>query len=272
MAKALRSARWEVVLLSISALLGSVALPAAASSVMLAATVVRVIDGDTVDVLLERGQERVRLIGIDTPESAHPEIGMEPWGPEASNFASMLLPPGTPVRLELDVQERDPYGRLLAYLYLPDGRMMNEVMLQEGLAQLLTIPPNVRYVGRFVAAQQQARAARKGIWSDEPFAGTAQVRIERVDLVGEEVVLVNMGEESVDLSGWILVSVAGNQRFRFPSGTVIEPGRRLVIRSGLDATDGPGVLVWTKLEVWNDEGDPAQLRDADGKLVSRFPE
>lgn len=149
--------------------------------------------------------------------------------------------------------------------------MLNEVLLQEGLAQLFTVPPNVRHVDRFLAAQRQAREAKKGIWSEEPFTASGQVRIERVDLVGEEVVLVNDGLQAVDVSGWVLVSVAGNQRFWFPSGTLLEPGKRLVIRSGPKASGGSGALVWTTQYIWNNQGDPAELRDSQGRLVGRYP-
>lgn len=237
-------------------------------------TVVRVIDGDTVDVRIGARVERVRLIGVDTPETVHPEIGAEPWGPEASEFTKRHLPPGTVVRLELDVQERDRYGRLLAYLYLPDGRMLNALLLEAGLAQLLTVPPNVRYADVFVRLQREAREAGRGMWSEQPVAqvGGAGVRIERVDLRGEEMVLVNEGPETVDLSGWTLVSVVGNQQFRFPPGTTLGPGQRLTVRSGAGAIPGPGALVWTRAYVWNDGGDPAELRDSEGRLVSRYPE
>lgn len=89
----------------------------------LTATVLRVIDGDTLEVHLDGRTDRVRLIGVDTPETVHPEGGVEPWGPEASSFTKTLLPPGTQVRLQLDVQQRDRYGRLLVHLYLLDGQM-----------------------------------------------------------------------------------------------------------------------------------------------------
>jgi hypothetical protein len=66
--------------------------------------------------------------------------------------------------LELDVQKIDPYGRLLAYVYLPDGEMFNEVLLEESYAQIATFPPNVKYVYRFLEAQREARAANRGLW------------------------------------------------------------------------------------------------------------
>ncbi|MEW6047304.1 MAG: lamin tail domain-containing protein [Bacillota bacterium] len=86
--------------------------------------------------------------------------------------------------------------------------------------------------------------------------------------MAEEVVLVNEGTKPVDLSGWVLVSVTGNQRFTFPAGTVLRPGGQVVVRSGPGATSGPGVLVWTRANVWNNQGEPAELRDATGRLVA----
>ena len=244
-----------------------------AAPARLPATVVRVVDGDTLIVRLDGREETVRLIGVDTPETVHPTIGVEPGGPEASAFTKRLLPPGTTVRLELDVQERDRYGRLLAYVYLPDGRMVNAELLRAGLAQLLTVPPNVRYVDLFTRLQREAREAGRGLWAERPSAssGVSGVRIARLDLVAEEVVLVNEGAHPVDLSGWVLVSVTGNQRFTFPAGTVLRPGSRLVVRSGPNAASGPGVLVWTRAYIWNNQGDSAELRDAAGRLVARFP-
>jgi micrococcal nuclease len=124
-------------------------------------TVTRVVDGDTIDISPSvEGRSRVRLIGMDTPEV---HFGTQPYGPEASAFAKQVLS-GEEVRLELDVQKIDPYGRLLAYVYLPDGQMFNETLLEEGYAQVATFPPNVKYVDRFLEAQREARAANRGLW------------------------------------------------------------------------------------------------------------
>jgi micrococcal nuclease len=124
-------------------------------------TVTRVVDGDTIDISPSvNGHSRVRLIGMDTPEVY---IGTQPYGPEASTFAKQEIE-GEEVGLELDVQKVDPYGRLLAYVYLPNGEMFNETLLEEGYAQVATFPPNVTYMDRFLAAQREARAANRGLW------------------------------------------------------------------------------------------------------------
>jgi len=124
-------------------------------------TVTRVVDGDTVDISPSiEGFSRVRLIGIDTPET---HFGTQPYGKEASEFTTRRLE-GKKVVLGLDVQKRDPYGRLLAYVHLPGGRMFNEVLVEEGYAQVATFPPNVRYVDRFKDAQKEARENERGLW------------------------------------------------------------------------------------------------------------
>ena len=127
-------------------------------------TVVRVTDGDTVKITPEiEGEDRVRLIGVDTPET-DPERGPEPYGEEAARFTQRSLEDQN-VTLEFDVEREDDYGRLLSYAYLPDGSMFNETLLREGYAQVATFPPNTRYLARFEDAQREAREARRGLWS-----------------------------------------------------------------------------------------------------------
>jgi micrococcal nuclease len=121
----------------------------------------RVVDGDTIEVSpAVGGISDVRLIGMDTPETYG---GTEPYGEKASAFTTQRLE-GQQVALEFDVERIDPYGRVLAYVWLPDGTMFNETLLREGYAQVATFPPNVRYVDRFLAAQRQARAEGAGLW------------------------------------------------------------------------------------------------------------
>lgn len=122
----------------------------------------RVVDGDT---FIIEGGERVRLIGVDTPETVHPGKPVEPFGPEASSFTAARLA-GKRVRLELDVQERDRYGRLLAYVFLEDGTFLNMELVGMGLAMVLTVPPNVKYVDQFLRKQEEARENRRGIWRE----------------------------------------------------------------------------------------------------------
>jgi micrococcal nuclease len=124
--------------------------------------VVYVVDGDTIDVQLDGRTIRVRYIGINTPETKHPEKGVEPFGPEA-DAANRRLVGGKTVRLELDVQPWDRYGRLLAYVYIGD-LMINAELVRQGYAQVATFPPNVKYQDRFRALQQDVREAQRGLW------------------------------------------------------------------------------------------------------------
>jgi len=138
--------------------------------------VLRVIDGDTIEIPINGSGESSRLTGVDTPETKHPEIGVEPYGPEASAFTKTLLE-GREVYIEFDVEERDRYGRPLIYAYYEDPagdwqygkltlKQVNLEIARAGLADVLTIPPNVRYSELYVQAVQEAREAGRGMWSD----------------------------------------------------------------------------------------------------------
>jgi micrococcal nuclease len=130
-------------------------------------SVTEVFDGDTVLVFIPgRGPETVRYIGIDTPETNYPGRRVEELGPEASRFnREMVL--GREVLLELDVQERDRFGRLLAYVWLDHGTggaMVNEVLVREGYAVPFTFPPNLRHTKLFRNAFRKARNEGKPLW------------------------------------------------------------------------------------------------------------
>lgn len=129
------------------------------------ARVDRVVDGDTVIV----GGERVRLIGIDAPESVKPDSPVECYGPEASVALTRLLPRGTPVILEYDIERRDRFDRTLAYVWLADSaRLVNTVLVGQGFATVATFPPNVKHLGDLEVAEDEARAADRGLWAACP--------------------------------------------------------------------------------------------------------
>jgi micrococcal nuclease len=131
------------------------------------AEVVRVVDGDTVEVTIdgEPEPETVRLIGIDTPESVARDRPNECFGDEASARTADLLPEGTPVRLERDVEARDRYGRLLAYVRRSsDGLLVNHDLVAGGYAEASSYPPNTARDAELAAAQAEARRARAGLW------------------------------------------------------------------------------------------------------------
>jgi micrococcal nuclease len=129
--------------------------------------VTAVVDGDTIKVRNDAGGTfTVRLIGIDTPETKHPSKPVQCFGVEASAKTAELLPPGTRVELEMDVQALDRYGRNLAYVWREGAMLMvNQQLVAEGYALTLTIPLNVKYAKQFAEAGRVARENGLGLWS-----------------------------------------------------------------------------------------------------------
>jgi micrococcal nuclease len=138
-------------------------------------SVIRVIDGDTLEL---EDKERVRLIGIDTPETRlNSKLERDArrterdyktiiaMGEAATQFTRRLVL-GQSVRLEFDAEKRDRYGRLLAYVYLADGRMLNAEIVREGYGQVYTVVPNVKYADLFLALQREARDEKRGLWGE----------------------------------------------------------------------------------------------------------
>ncbi len=129
--------------------------------------VVRVVDGDTIKVIYNGKVESVRYIGVDTPETVHPNKPIQPFGKEASALNKDLLTGGE-VQLSFDLEQRDHYGRLLAYVYaVHDNRrvLVNLELVRAGLAKAFPYPPNTSYAELFIEAQDEAKVAKRGIWS-----------------------------------------------------------------------------------------------------------
>jgi micrococcal nuclease len=136
-----------------------------------AAEVQRVSDGDTFVATVKGRRERIRVIGVDTPESVSPNQPDEAFGEEASDFAKRYLD-GETVRLAGDAEPRDRYGRMLAYVWLADGTFWNALLVAEGYAQQLTIPPNVTYASLFRRLAGEARRQERGLWAEDPQGGS----------------------------------------------------------------------------------------------------
>ncbi len=177
--KALKYAQVAVLVIASAIYMGMKYFPFSASAAAKEeySYVSRVVDGDTLKL---SNNERVRLIGIDTPEvhyssklvkdarkSKKDIAAIQAMGKIASDFTKALCS-GKKVRLEFDVEKRDRYGRLLAYVYLEDGTFVNAKIIEEGYAQVMTIPPNVKYADHFLKLQRQARDNRKGLWAETP--------------------------------------------------------------------------------------------------------
>lgn len=143
-------------------------------------TVVHIVDGDTLTIRHNGRPEKIRLIGIDAPESkinnktkkdaarGNGDIDtITKMGMEATRFVKTIIKPGDPIIIEFDKQTRDKYGRLLGYIYLSSGKMLNEEIIKAGYAHLLTYPPNVKYQDRFRKAFREAREKNRGLWAKD---------------------------------------------------------------------------------------------------------
>ncbi len=137
---------------------------------LVSANVVKVIDGDTISVQYQGKEETVRFLLVDTPETHHPTLGVQPFGPEASQYMHQLLDGGK-VQLELaEDNGRDKYGRLLAYIF-HNGKSVEEELLKRGLARVAYVyPPNTKYVEEYRSVQKQAQNKKIGIWSVDNYA------------------------------------------------------------------------------------------------------
>ncbi len=132
------------------------------------ATVTRVVDGDTLEVSMNGKTEDVRLLLIDTPETVHPSEPVQPFGPEASQFVKEKLT-GETVRIEVGKEERDHYGRLLAYVFI-NGETIQEKLLRKGLARTAYLYNDLTMLDKFHEAQKTARTAGTGVWSIPGYA------------------------------------------------------------------------------------------------------
>ena len=151
--------------LTVAAVLGGRAALHGEAATPSSGRVVRVVDGDTIRVRLAGAEERVRYIGVDTPETVKPGTRVQCYGKAASAFNARLLR-GRSVRLEFDAERRDRYGRLLAYVYRePDGLFVNAELVRRGYAQPLTIAPNVDHASEFRRLARSARRAGRGLWA-----------------------------------------------------------------------------------------------------------
>ncbi len=142
-------------------------------------TITKIVDGDTFGVLFKGKKEKVRLIGVDTPESRKNKKAIKDsernakdlnkiigLGKQAKEFVKSIVKVGDELKIEFDVRERDQYGRLLAYLYMKNGKMLNNYLIEEGFASPLTYPPNVKYEELFRSSYKTARENNKGLWAE----------------------------------------------------------------------------------------------------------
>ena len=239
--------------------------------------VVRIVDGDTVEL---EGLGSVRLIGIDTPEkydsdklerkareTGRSREAIQSMGRAASTFAETLLE-GRRVWLELGVEERDRFGRVLGYVYVEDPAgewdyanqrftQVNLAIVDEGWAEPLTIPPNVTYADFFVEAAQEARAAGRGMWAELVVTEqTVEIACILYDPAGEDAgreVVTLYAIETTDVTDWRLTD---------------DDGEGLVLEGVLEA--GYEYDFDFEASVWGNGGDTALLYDPSGRLADEL--
>jgi len=267
-------------------------------------TVVRVVDGDTMEIRFENGTaDTVRLLGVDTPEvhtsntpgefEGVPETGagercLRRYGDRASAFAAERLADET-VRLRFDPESdrRGYYGRLLGYLVV-DGENFNRLLLEAGLARVYESTFTERE--RFREAEAAARSAGTGLWAcandtaagatatATPATGSSDGRLriaeinadaegnDNENLDDEYVVLENTDEEALGLSGWT-VTDAADHRYTFDA-FALDPGERVTLYTGSGTDTGTSVYWGRSSAVWNNDGDTVTVRDADGDVAA----
>lgn len=236
------------------------------------AHVTEVIDGDTVRVDIAGQSEKVRLIGINTPE--HGECLAD-----AATARLTELAAGMDVTVVPDHTDRDQYGRLLRHLITADGTNLGEVMVAEGLAIARSYPPDTTLDQLMAAAQARAEAAGLGRWDPNACgkASTATVVIDAVNanppgndnLVPNEewVSIRNTGPTGIDLTGWLMRDNSSSHRYPFPDGFVIGPTAVVTIHTGC-GPDSSTDLHWCQSGsmIWNNSGDTAFLIDPAGNI------
>ncbi|OMF37539.1 hypothetical protein BK133_05665 [Paenibacillus sp. FSL H8-0548] len=238
----------------------------------------RVIDGDTFKIKTGSSEATIRLLYVDTPETKKANAPVEEFGAEATAFTEKLLSESQEVRLTFDKELTDQYGRTLAIVELKDSRILNELLLEEGLAKVLIVEPNVKMENTYKQLEQQAKLAKHGIWSNASEITNTEFPIKKaiesgilieVDKQAELVTITNTTNNDIQLDGWKLVSVRGNQTFPFRS--YILKAEQLVIISSADETisSNHDVLLWGASNIWNNkESDPAELYNQYNELVS----
>ncbi len=238
------------------------------------AQVVEVPDGDSLKVRIDGTDERVRLIGVNAPESD------ECFGKESAAGLQNLLDEAE-VEIVTDFEERDQYGRLLAYVYL-EGSLINEEIARRGLVVARAYEPNTTLQADIDAAADDARQNQRGMWAPTVCASSAATGVEvtgidsnprgpdQDNLNGERVFIANRGNATVDLGGWILRDSSSVHRYLFPTGTTLAPDSDIVVHTGCGSDTSERRYWCADGPVWDNSGDTAFLLDAEGRTVSSF--
>lgn len=241
--------------------------PAATPAVPKTATVTNVYDGDT--FTLTTG-DRIRLKWVNTPERKPPE----PFAMEARDLTEAFVSGKEITLITEGPNPRDGYGRILAGVRTDEGDL-SEALLRAGYAHLFVIPPDSSDLSRLIAAQEEAKAAHRGIWTDEMFQGTFHITSfhanapgdDNVNVNGEYMRICNLTGAPADIDGWRLIDIEGNTH-RLPA-VVVPPGQTVKVESGKGPT---GVQADGQIEIhlnsdtplWNNELERIELYDPQG--------
>jgi len=235
--------------------------------------VTRVLDGDTIEI--ESG-ERVKYLGINAPESG------QPFFTEATRENERLVA-GRTVALEFDVQTQDRYKRLLAYVWVGDV-LVNEEIVKNGYAVIETIQPNVKYQDLILKAQQEARNACRGLWAGlcSQNKEVSCIRIVNINADapgndnenknGEWIEIKNTCSQAISMESWFLKDSSASNKYEFKDFT-LEGSKSVIIYSGC-GKDTQDKLYWQCPEgqyaIWNNTGDHAFLYDASNNLITEY--
>jgi len=227
--------------------------------------VTSVVDGDTIHVQLGATNESVRLIGMDAPEMG------EDFSQQAKDALTNLVG-GKTVRLEPDVDIRDQYGRLLAYVWL-GTTMANAEIVRQGLATVYTVPPDVKYVDLLTAAQNEAKAAKRGIWgatSPSPIS----VLSANYDAPGND--NQNLNEEYITfkvlVSGSLIgyaVEDASGHHYDFPD-RIFQAAQTFKLHTGSGVNTQTDLYWGASQAIWNNDGDTVKVLDPQGHVVTSY--
>ena len=226
------------------------------------ATVLRAIDGDTIELV---NGKSVRLLGIDAPEYG------EEFSIAATNRLKELVE-GKTVELEKDVSEKDSFGRLLRYIFVKDA-FVNLQMVKEGYAYAYVVSPDEKYLKEFIAAEEEARNKALNIWSGRhknclmvEFHYNARGN-DNDNLNDEYVIFKNLCADAIDMTGWKVRDENGNS-FYFPQ-FVLCSSCLAVLHSGFGEDSGNNLYWKSNIAIWNNDGDTLWLYDENGKLILR---
>ena len=233
-----------------------------------------VVDGDTLDVVIAGESHRVRLLGVNAPESG------ECFAAEAHRHLADLVAGANAIEMSEQFPRRDRYGRLLTDV-LVDGVSVSDRLVADGFALAVSYGESGPYHDALADAEREAKSTERGLWASdacgEPSAAGATIVHVEYDAPGDDNQAKN-GEwveitsfDDVDLTGWILKDESASHRFAFPSGLVLSAGQTIRVYSGCgSSTDAE--LFWCSANsaIWNNSGDTAFLLDPNGGVVSSW--